>query len=103
MATTNTNDISYTNIAHIYAQATVTGTASTLSTLGVTIPSWAIMAYITPETGAVRYRCDGTNPTAAIGQPIANGQTWPVVGQLSLQALKLIAAANTTISIEFRG
>lgn len=97
-------DATYTLYAHAYASATVTGSAQTLAQLGVTIPAWATMAFVTPETGAIRYRCDGTAPTSAVGQPIAQGQNWPIAGLTSLNSAQLIAqSGSATVSIEFRG
>lgn len=83
-----------------YAQVTVTTSAALLSAL-TTIPAGATAVLITPETGSVRYRCDGTDPTASVGQPIASGTSWPVQGAAVIAALKLIASASTTVSVEF--
>lgn len=97
-------DITYSTNAHAYYQAMVTTSPQTLGELiNGAIPAWATMAFITPETGSVRYRCDTTVPAATTGQPIAQGQAWPVQGAASLAALQLIAAENVTVSIEFRG
>jgi hypothetical protein len=97
-------DQSYATHAPAYYQANVVASASTLSTLiGTAIPSWATMVFITPETGAIRYRADGTAPTSAIGQPVAQGQSWPLQGVATLAAAQFIASATTTVSIEFRG
>jgi hypothetical protein len=100
-----TYDVSGATKAETYFQVTVTNAAQTLSALGATIPSWAEFVFVTPETGAIRYRCDGTAPTAGVGQPIAQGQAWPVQGLPSLQAASLISqsGSNVTVSLEFRG
>ena len=101
-------DATYSTYAHTYAQVTVTTAAQSLSALvqaaGLPgIPTWATMAFITPETGAIRYRCDGTAPTSSVGQPVQAQQSFPIQGATSLSAAQLIAAASTTVSIEFRG
>lgn len=83
-----------------YAQITVTGTAALLSALA-TIPSWATAVLITPESGSIRYRCDGTAPTASVGQPISSGTSWPVQGAAVIAAMQLIASSSTTVSVEF--
>lgn len=40
---------------------------------GLTIPAGASLAICTPETQAVRWRDDGTNPTATVGYPLPVG------------------------------
>jgi hypothetical protein len=61
---------------------------ATLTTaVGLTIPpacgNQATLAVITPEAQAVRYRDDGTDPTASIGMPMAVGVTLNYEGTLS--------------------
>lgn len=51
-----------------YQQITGLSTAKNL-----TVPTGATMAMITAEAQAVRYRDDGTAPTATVGQPLAVG------------------------------
>jgi len=96
-------DFSLATQMHPYAQVTVTATAQTLAQMGVTVPTWALMAFIVPTSGNIVYRADGSAPTTAIGMPVASGQAWPIQGQAALNALQLIAAASVTVSIEFRG
>jgi hypothetical protein len=48
----------------------------------MTIPAGATYAIIVPETQAVRFRDDGTDPTATIGFPVAIGQVLELVGLL---------------------
>lgn len=50
-----------------YAQITV-ATATLL-----TVPTNCSLVLVTPETQAVRWRADGTDPTAAVGYPLAAG------------------------------
>ena len=100
-----TDDVGGATHAAAYFQITVTGTATSLATLiGAAIPSWAAFAFVTPETGAIRYRADGTAPTASVGQPIAQGQSWPMQGLPTLSAASLISqSGSVTVSVEFRG
>lgn len=41
--------------------------------VGLTVPDGATIALIIPEAQAVRWRDDGTAPTATVGQPLAVG------------------------------
>jgi hypothetical protein len=54
---------------------------STAQTL--TVPATATMAIISVETNAIRWRDDGTAPTASVGMPVAVGQTFIYSGNLS--------------------
>ncbi len=67
--------------------------------VALTVPDGATMAVIVPEAQAIRWRDDGTNPTASVGMPVAVGVQFVYSGALS--ALKLIeqtasAKANIT-------
>ncbi|MGO9744444.1 MAG: hypothetical protein ACLPN5_23565 [Roseiarcus sp.] len=96
-----------------YCQITVTTTATSLSSLlaaagCAAATSTALYAYVTPETSAaiaLRYRADGTAPTASVGEPIGGYQSWPMGGLPTLQAASLISAtgANITVDVEIRG
>lgn len=56
-----------------YCQASIT-TATALSAMnGGTIPPTVTLTRIIVEGAAVRYRDDGTAPTATVGQPLAIG------------------------------
>ncbi|MDE2363139.1 MAG: hypothetical protein KGM42_10725 [Hyphomicrobiales bacterium] len=101
-----TSDQSYATHAPAYFQATATNAAQSLASLiGAGVPSWATMAWITPESGAaIRYRADGTAPTASVGQPVALGQSWPLQGAGALSGAQIISqGANAVVSIELRG
>ena len=39
----------------------------------LTVPAGTSLAVITPETQAVRYRDDGTDPTSTVGMPLGIG------------------------------
>lgn len=60
-----------------YQQITLSGAAS------LTVPAGATSAIITAETQAVRYRDDGTSPTAAVGMPLAVGVPLQYTGPLT--------------------
>jgi hypothetical protein len=51
-----------------YQQITSLSAATAL-----TVPAGAVLAMCTPETQAVRWRDDGSNPTASVGYPLAVG------------------------------
>lgn len=73
-----------------YVQQSVT-TAAALST----IPAQATFALINVESGAIRWRDDGTNPTASVGTPLSAGQTLTYDG--SLAALKVVSQSGTSV------
>lgn len=55
------------------------------SATALTIPAaGADMAIIQAETQAVRFRDDGTNPTASVGMPLATGVFMQFDGDLSV-------------------
>jgi hypothetical protein len=100
-------DTSYGTHASAYYQVTVTTSAQSLATLiGTAVPSWATLAFVTCETtGGIRVRCDGTSPTASVGQPLPQGMSWPITGASSLTGCQMIsqsASASMTVSIELR-
>jgi hypothetical protein len=78
-----------------YFQASVTGTAQTLTQLiGAAIPAKAKFAYIRTETANVRWRDDGTPPTAATGFLMATSDM-PIWFEESLTALEFIAVSGS--------
>lgn len=81
---------------YITSQATTSSGAS-LTSGG--IPPSATLVYIVPETQAVRYRDDGANPTASVGEPIANGGTFTYQGTMSALAfIEQTASAKLNLS-----
>lgn len=81
-----------------YVQITSLAAATAL-----TIPAGTALILVTPETQAVRWRADGTNPTASVGYPLAIG----VEAQFTLKqlaGLKFIEqTAGAKINIYFFG
>lgn len=70
------------------------------SAVGLTVPSGATLALIQPETKSVRWRDDGSNPTAAVGLVIEAGATLVYNGSLS--ALKVIeTAASGKLNVSY--
>lgn len=74
-----------------YQQITGLTTAQPL-----TVPTGATLALITTEGQSVRWRDDGTNPTATVGQQLLVGQTL-VYDSTSIAALRFIQTAATAI------
>lgn len=60
------------------------------SSTALTVPSNASSAIVTPETQAVRWRSDGTAPTASVGMPIAVGVSVTFSGRDEIIALRFI-------------
>ncbi len=78
-----------------YQQITSLTTAQHL-----TPPAGATVAIVTCETAAVRYRDDGTAPTAGIGMPLAVGGQLTYSG--SLTAIQFIAqTGNPVLDISY--
>lgn len=57
-----------------YAQTNNLASAIGFGGLSITVPPDAIMVLIACETAAIRWRDDGTSPTATVGMPLAAGQ-----------------------------
>jgi hypothetical protein len=71
-----------------YQQITSLSAAAAL-----TVPSGAVLALIQAEDQPVRYRDDGTDPTASVGMVIAEGQTLVYNGNLA--TIKLIETTTS--------
>lgn len=81
-----------------YQQITSLAAATAL-----TIPAGTALAIVTPEVQAVRWRDDGTDPTAAVGYPLAVGVELQYVAA-QLPRLKFIEqAASAKINICYYG
>lgn len=77
-----------------YQQITSLSAATSL-----TVPSGATTAIITAEAQAVRYRDDGTAPTATVGMPIVVGVPTVYTGPLkNIQFIEQTASAKLNIS-----
>lgn len=77
------------------------------SATGLTVPTRdlnglnqkPVIALITPETQAVRWRDDDVNPTASVGMPLAAGVTLQYDGDLTkIKFIEQTASAKINIS-----
>lgn len=67
--------------------------------VGLTPPSAARKALIQAETQAVRWRDDGTDPTATVGITLAAGATLEYAGNLdSIKFFEAAASAKLNVS-----
>ncbi len=79
--------------------------ATLTSAIGLTVPEGCFMALITPETQGVRWRDDGTDPTASVGMPLAAGSTLKYTGGFAgLKALRFIEqTATAKLNVAYYG
>lgn len=67
--------------------------------LGLTVPVGATVAVIVAEAQAVRFRDDGTNPTATVGIPLAVAQEFFYTGPLAnIKFIEQTASAKLNVS-----
>lgn len=72
---------------------------SVSSAAGLTPPQGATLALIVPETQAIRWRDDGTNPTASVGMPVAAGSYLSYDGDLNrIKFIEQSASAKINVS-----
>lgn len=77
-----------------YQQITSLSAATAL-----TVPSGATLAVVIPESQAVRWRDDGTNPTGSVGMPLAIATTLSYDGDLSrIRFIEQAASAKLNVS-----
>lgn len=77
-----------------YQQITSLGSATAL-----TVPAGATTAFIQAEAQAVRYRDDGTDPSATVGQPLAVGVLLVYTGPLrTVKFIEQTSGAKLNIS-----
>ena len=69
------------------------------SATGLTVPQGATLALIVPETQNVRWRDDGTDPTASVGMPIFVGASLSYDGDFNkIRFIQETASAKLNIS-----
>lgn len=69
------------------------------SAIGLTVPSGATLALIVPETQNIRWRDDGTNPTASVGMPVFVGASLSYDGDLNrIRFIQEAASAKLNVS-----
>lgn len=79
-----------------YAQSAAVDASTLISSLtfgsaaGAGIPNGTALLIITPQTQAIRWRDDGTVPTAAVGYPLAVGAELRYTGA-DMQNLRVIS------------
>jgi hypothetical protein len=78
-----------------YCQLTASGTAALLSTCSGGIPVTATIAEICVSTANIRYRDDGTAPTATVGIPVVAPTCFQYAGVFS--ALSIIAQSGSPV------
>ena len=77
-----------------YQQITSLSAATAL-----TVPSGATLAIITPESQAVRWRDDGTDPTGAVGMPVPISTVLSYDGDLQrIRFIEQAASAKLNVS-----
>lgn len=73
------------------------------SATALTVPAGTRYAICTPETQAVRWRDDGTDPTASVGYPLAVGAEL-LYDASSLVALKFIEqTTSASLNVAYFG
>lgn len=78
-----------------YQQYTSLSSATGLSN----IPQGATLALITPETQSIRWRDDGTDPTASVGMPVTAGAYLSYDGDLNrIKFIQQSASAKINVS-----
>jgi len=67
------------------------------------LPQEAYFSVEDAGTAGIRYRMDGTDPTAAEGHPLFDGDTFVVSGQPDLKRFRAIrtGGANVTIRVTY--
>jgi hypothetical protein len=84
-----------------FCQLAPLASATTLSSCSGGIPARARLVALRAEGATVRYRDDGTAPTATVGQPILVGDR-PLIYSGTLSALQFIAASGSpTLDVLF--
>lgn len=69
------------------------------SAAGLTPPQGATLALIVPESQNVRWRDDGTNPTASVGMPIFVGASLSYDGDFNkIKFIEEAASAKLNVS-----
>jgi hypothetical protein len=70
--------------------------------VGLTVPSGTTMVEVQPETQSIRWRDDGTNPTASVGMVLAAGASHVFYG--SFESLKFIeTTATAKLNVTYYG
>ena len=74
------------------------------SAAALTVPPGAASAVVVAETQAVRWRGDGTDPTASVGMPLAAGAYITFGTRAEILALKFIEqTASAKLNVYYYG
>ncbi len=65
------------------------------------LPAGTSMIMVIPESQAVRWRDDGTDPTAAVGMPLAVGQTLIYTAKQMSQLKFIEQTASAKINVAY--
>lgn len=68
-----------------------------------TIPAGCVLATIIPENQNIRWRSDGTNPTASVGYPMYVGSELTYTAAQLSKMVFIEMAASATLNIYFWG
>lgn len=86
--------LKFTTVCLGYQQIT-----SLSSATGLTVPTGATRALIAPLTKDIRWRDDGTNPTASVGMPVIAGTYLSYDGDLNkIKFIQTAASAELNIT-----
>ena len=86
--------LKFTTVCLGYQQIT-----SLSSATGLTVPTGATRALIAPLTKDVRWRDDGTDPTASVGMPVTAGTYLSYDGDLNkIKFIQTAASAELNIT-----
>jgi hypothetical protein len=83
-----------------YCQLSTVSSSTSLSSCAGGIPARATRAVISAEAQAIRYRDDGTAPTATVGMPLAVAQLLVYTGSLS-KMLIIEQTASAKVNVLF--
>lgn len=78
-----------------YCQLTSVSSSTLVSSCSGGIPQRTVWAVLCVDTAAIRWRDDGTAPTASVGMPVASGQCFYYSGTMS--ALRVIAQTGSPV------
>lgn len=76
-----------------------TAIGPTAATVNPTTTRGASQMYCSVEAQPIRYRFDGTNPTALVGHPAVAGTTLTVTGAANITRFKAIKSGATDASV----
>jgi hypothetical protein len=84
--------LNFSPVAYDFESITVSNTALGFTAAKITPAGTppAIYASCTLETNAIRYRADGLDPSATVGQLVSAGVSFEVCGQQNIQVVRFI-------------